>query len=84
MRTGTSQATLDCDQRRAPATRIVSLPDAQPSPVGSSRSGGVGLCRRTQGNTSAVVAGAKLYTMNCGSCHGINGRGPGMEPQSRP
>ncbi|MGA9965302.1 MAG: PQQ-dependent sugar dehydrogenase [Terriglobales bacterium] len=32
------------------------------------------------GQHAAVVAGAKLYTMNCGSCHGINGRGTGNIP----
>ena len=32
------------------------------------------------GQQSAVAAGAKLYTMNCGACHGINGRGTGNIP----
>jgi glucose/arabinose dehydrogenase len=32
------------------------------------------------GQHAAVVAGAKLYTMNCGSCHGNNGRGTGNIP----
>ncbi|MFY9910596.1 MAG: c-type cytochrome [Candidatus Sulfotelmatobacter sp.] len=29
---------------------------------------------------SAVAAGAKLYAANCGSCHGIAGRGTGNIP----
>ena len=29
---------------------------------------------------AAIAAGAKLYTMNCGSCHGNNGRGTGNIP----
>jgi glucose/arabinose dehydrogenase len=32
------------------------------------------------GQQSAIAAGAKLYTMNCGACHGINGRGTGNIP----
>ena len=32
------------------------------------------------GQAAAVEAGAKLYAMNCGSCHGINGRGTGNIP----
>lgn len=32
------------------------------------------------GKQSAVVAGSKLYTRNCGSCHGIGGRGSGNVP----
>jgi len=32
------------------------------------------------GQNAAVAAGSKLYTMNCGSCHGINGRGTGNVP----
>jgi glucose/arabinose dehydrogenase len=32
------------------------------------------------GQHAAVVAGSKLYAMNCGSCHGINGRGTGNIP----
>jgi glucose/arabinose dehydrogenase/mono/diheme cytochrome c family protein len=32
------------------------------------------------GQGSAVVEGEKLYTTNCGSCHGINGRGTGNIP----
>ena len=32
------------------------------------------------GQHAAVVAGAKLYATNCGSCHGINGRGTGNIP----
>ena len=32
------------------------------------------------GQTAAVAAGAKLYATNCGSCHGINGRGTGNIP----
>ncbi len=32
------------------------------------------------GQTAAVAAGAKFYATNCGSCHGINGRGTGNIP----
>jgi glucose/arabinose dehydrogenase len=32
------------------------------------------------GQHAAIAAGAKLYTMNCGSCHGNNGRGTGNIP----
>src|SRR6202140_200195 len=32
------------------------------------------------GQHPAVVTGSRLYTMNCGSCHGINGRGTGNIP----
>jgi glucose/arabinose dehydrogenase len=32
------------------------------------------------GQHAAVAAGSKLYTMNCGSCHGIGGRGTGNIP----
>jgi glucose/arabinose dehydrogenase len=32
------------------------------------------------GQHTAIVAGSKLYTMNCGSCHGNNGRGTGNVP----
>jgi glucose/arabinose dehydrogenase len=32
------------------------------------------------GKSAAVAAGSKLYTMNCGSCHGIGGRGTGNIP----
>jgi len=32
------------------------------------------------GQHAAIVAGARLYTMNCGSCHGIGGRGTGNIP----
>ena len=32
------------------------------------------------GKSAAVAAGSKLYTMNCGSCHGIRGRGTGNIP----
>ncbi len=32
------------------------------------------------GETAAVAAGARLYTTNCGSCHGIKGRGTGNIP----
>src|SRR6202140_4832196 len=32
------------------------------------------------GQTAAVAAGSRLYTMNCGSCHGIRGRGTGNIP----
>src|SRR5258708_2194886 len=32
------------------------------------------------GQSAAVAAGSKLYTMNCGSCHGIKGRGTGNIP----
>jgi glucose/arabinose dehydrogenase len=32
------------------------------------------------GQHSAVVAGTRLYTRNCGSCHGIGGRGTGNIP----
>ena len=32
------------------------------------------------GQKAAVVAGSKLYTANCGSCHGIAGRGTGNVP----
>jgi glucose/arabinose dehydrogenase len=32
------------------------------------------------GQHAAVLAGSKLYTANCGSCHGINGRGTGNIP----
>jgi glucose/arabinose dehydrogenase len=32
------------------------------------------------GQNAAVAAGARLYTMNCGSCHGISGRGTGNVP----
>lgn len=32
------------------------------------------------GQKSAVAAGSKLYTRNCGSCHGIGGRGSGNVP----
>jgi glucose/arabinose dehydrogenase len=32
------------------------------------------------GQHAAVVAGSKLYTRNCGSCHGIGGRGTGNVP----
>ncbi len=32
------------------------------------------------GQASAVAAGAKLYAMNCGACHGNNGRGTGNIP----
>lgn len=32
------------------------------------------------GQGSAVAAGAKLYRTNCGSCHGIGGRGNGNIP----
>ncbi|HVO63784.1 MAG TPA: c-type cytochrome, partial [Terriglobales bacterium] len=32
------------------------------------------------GDRAAVVAGSKLYTRNCGSCHGIGGRGSGNVP----
>jgi glucose/arabinose dehydrogenase len=32
------------------------------------------------GQQAAVAAGSKLYAMNCGSCHGIKGRGTGNIP----
>ena len=32
------------------------------------------------GQLTAIVAGAKLYAMNCGACHGNNGRGTGNIP----
>src|SRR5690242_277380 len=32
------------------------------------------------GNSAAVAAGSKLYSHNCGSCHGIGGRGSGNVP----
>jgi glucose/arabinose dehydrogenase len=32
------------------------------------------------GQHAAVAAGSRLYTMNCGSCHGIDGRGTGNIP----
>src|SRR5215469_10572017 len=32
------------------------------------------------GQGAAVDAGSKLYTRNCGSCHGIGGRGTGNVP----
>src|SRR6202051_1292809 len=32
------------------------------------------------GQRAAVTAGSKLYAMNCGSCHGIKGRGTGNIP----
>lgn len=32
------------------------------------------------GQPAAVVAGSKLYATNCGSCHGIGGRGTGNIP----
>jgi glucose/arabinose dehydrogenase len=32
------------------------------------------------GNKAAAVIGSKLYTRNCGSCHGIGGRGSGNVP----
>jgi glucose/arabinose dehydrogenase len=32
------------------------------------------------GQADAIVAGAKLYATNCGSCHGITGRGTGNIP----
>jgi mono/diheme cytochrome c family protein len=32
------------------------------------------------GQTAAVSAGARLYALNCRSCHGINGRGTGNIP----
>jgi len=32
------------------------------------------------GQSAAVAAGSKLYTMNCGSCHGVRGRGTGNVP----
>ncbi len=32
------------------------------------------------GQHAVVAAGEKLYTMNCGSCHGIGGRGTGNIP----
>jgi glucose/arabinose dehydrogenase len=32
------------------------------------------------GQHGAAVAGSRLYTMNCGSCHGIAGRGTGNVP----
>jgi len=32
------------------------------------------------GQQAAVVAGSRLYAMNCGTCHGIKGRGTGNIP----
>jgi mono/diheme cytochrome c family protein len=32
------------------------------------------------GQQAAIAAGSKLYTTNCGSCHGIKGRGTGNIP----
>ena len=32
------------------------------------------------GQSAAVAAGSKLYTMDCGSCHGVRGRGTGNIP----
>ncbi len=32
------------------------------------------------GEHAAILEGAKLYTRNCGSCHGIGGRGTGNVP----
>jgi glucose/arabinose dehydrogenase len=32
------------------------------------------------GERTAVIQGSKLYTRDCGSCHGINGRGTGNVP----
>jgi glucose/arabinose dehydrogenase len=32
------------------------------------------------GQQAAITAGSKLYAMNCGSCHGIKGRGTGNIP----
>lgn len=32
------------------------------------------------GQSAAIAAGAKLYTVNCGACHGIAGRGTGNIP----
>jgi glucose/arabinose dehydrogenase len=36
-----------------------------------------------EGKQQAITAGAKLYSMNCGSCHGNNGRGTGNVPALR-
>jgi glucose/arabinose dehydrogenase len=35
------------------------------------------------GQHQAIAAGAKLYSMNCGSCHGNNGIGSGNVPELR-
>jgi glucose/arabinose dehydrogenase len=35
------------------------------------------------GQPQAIAVGAKLYSMNCGSCHGNNGRGSGNVPALR-
>jgi len=35
------------------------------------------------GQQQAIAVGAKLYSMNCGSCHGNNGRGSGNVPALR-
>jgi mono/diheme cytochrome c family protein len=32
------------------------------------------------GQSTAVAAGSRLYAANCGSCHGIKGRGTGNIP----
>ena len=32
------------------------------------------------GQSAAIAAGAKLYTTNCGACHGVGGRGTGNIP----
>lgn len=32
------------------------------------------------GQRTAIAEGARLYTRNCGSCHGIGGRGTGNIP----
>jgi mono/diheme cytochrome c family protein len=32
------------------------------------------------GQSTAVTAGSRLYATNCGSCHGIKGRGTGNIP----
>src|SRR5271154_3420768 len=32
------------------------------------------------GQKAAATAGSRLYAMNCGSCHGIGGRGTGNIP----
>ena len=33
------------------------------------------------GQPSAAAAGARVYATNCGSCHGVKGRGTGNIPQ---
>ena len=60
----------------SPASRLVAQDTHfHNAPVSSSQ-----LKNPYAGERAASAAGSRLYAMNCGSCHGIGGRGTGNVP----